>query len=397
MPVLKKQNADGTWDMVTSDSQAYATKTEFNSHIADCMYQRAGGTATEITVNISEALVTGLPLTFIAAYTDTVNSKTINGKKFYKPTTTTSPSTIAGKAYTIWYDSTGDSGKGCFFIKASAEGNTVAAHVLAGDSFSNDSDTGILGTMVNNGAVTITPSSSNQTINSGYHNGSGYVKGDSNLAAANIKYGVTIFGVTGIAVTRGSIAYTTPGTYTWTVPEGVTSVSVAIQSATGGGGGGGGASFQTYYSCSDTQYYGTDGSTGNAGGVTSFGSAFSVTAVSAGGGGPHGGNGVNGTDYGGGDGGIGGIGMKIVTGHMYHTSINQVWNGGNGGGHANPTTTTRLISVTPGDKITITVGAGGTGGSNGSGAKIIGESVDWEANDGLPGNTGLSGAVNITW
>ncbi|MCP3889104.1 MAG: hypothetical protein GY702_09570 [Desulfobulbaceae bacterium] len=50
---------------------------------------------------------------------------------------------------------------------------------------------------MNQGAETITPSASVQTIPEGYHNGSGTVAGDSNLASSNIKSGMTIFGVAG--------------------------------------------------------------------------------------------------------------------------------------------------------------------------------------------------------
>lgn len=53
------------------------------------------------------------------------------------------------------------------------------------------------GTMPNNGAVTILPTTTDQAIAEGYHNGSGYVEGDADLVAGNIKIGVTIFGVTG--------------------------------------------------------------------------------------------------------------------------------------------------------------------------------------------------------
>jgi hypothetical protein len=51
--------------------------------------------------------------------------------------------------------------------------------------------------MPNNGAVTITPGTTNQTIAAGYHNGSGVVNGDPDLIASNIKSGVNIFGVVG--------------------------------------------------------------------------------------------------------------------------------------------------------------------------------------------------------
>jgi hypothetical protein len=53
------------------------------------------------------------------------------------------------------------------------------------------------GTMPNRGQVIYTPGTSNQTVAEGYHNGSGYVVGDGDLAAGNIKDGVNIFGVTG--------------------------------------------------------------------------------------------------------------------------------------------------------------------------------------------------------
>jgi hypothetical protein len=45
------------------------------------------------------------------------------------------------------------------------------------------------GTMPNNGAVTITPGTTNQQIAAGYHNGAGNVVGDADLVAANIKKG----------------------------------------------------------------------------------------------------------------------------------------------------------------------------------------------------------------
>lgn len=55
-------------------------------------------------------------------------------------------------------------------------GDAVAADVLAGKTFSNASATGVTGTMVNNGAVSGTASSSQPyTIPAGYHNGQGVV------------------------------------------------------------------------------------------------------------------------------------------------------------------------------------------------------------------------------
>ncbi|MEI6168234.1 MAG: DUF1566 domain-containing protein [bacterium] len=64
------------------------------------------------------------------------------------------------------------------------------------------------GTMANNGAVTITPSTSAQTIPQGYHNGAGSVGGDAGLVTANIKSGITLFGVAG----KSSVVDTASGT-----------------------------------------------------------------------------------------------------------------------------------------------------------------------------------------
>ncbi|WP_295438149.1 DUF1566 domain-containing protein [uncultured Thiodictyon sp.] len=77
-----------------------------------------------------------------------------------------------------------------------AAGAATAAQVLNGVSFSNASGAGT-GTMPNIGAQNITPGAAAQAISAGYHNGSGSVAGDANLAAGNIRQGVSIFGVSG--------------------------------------------------------------------------------------------------------------------------------------------------------------------------------------------------------
>lgn len=126
-------------------------------------YQTAVGTANAISLNLS-TLVNGYATTFIVNKNNNKNATTINGKQLYKPNTTTAPNLVTGKAVSVWYDATKD----CFFIKASAEGNAVAKDVLAGKIFSNDDDTGLVGTL-----------------------------DLSNLTSNNIKEGITINGVKG--------------------------------------------------------------------------------------------------------------------------------------------------------------------------------------------------------
>ncbi len=128
----------------------------------------------------------------------------------------------AGSIYSMRYNGAN------FILQGSdSSGNAIPGDVLAGKTFSNDEDTNLTGTlalsgnantgdvltsktfyntdakakktgtMPNRGAVVITPGTSNQTIAAGYHNGSGYVVGDSDLIAANIRQGKNIYGVTG--------------------------------------------------------------------------------------------------------------------------------------------------------------------------------------------------------
>lgn len=81
---------------------------------------------------------------------------------------------------------------------------TAAADVLAGKKFVDAN--GVLrdGTMPSKVAATYTPGTSNQTIAAGqYLAGTQTIKGDANLVAANIKKGISIFGVVGSAITAG--------------------------------------------------------------------------------------------------------------------------------------------------------------------------------------------------
>jgi|LSQX01.3.fsa_nt_gb hypothetical protein len=282
----------------------------------------AGGTGTAITVTTGYFnLKDKQTFTFIASannngvYT-TINADGKGARSVYKPNTTTPPTFIAGKAYTVWYDAS----KACFFTEASAEGNATADSVLAGRTFSNDEDTGLVGTMPdqsgktvssagftrddttikvklqkgyydtssqvtisdpdfvadniragkeifgingaftadatatasqilsgktayvkgnkitgtmpNNGAKIITPSTVNQAIPAGYHSGSGYVQGSANLKPENIKSGVNIFGVIGTSkpitdekkIVTGTGTFTISGSFTQYIP--LTSLSI---------------------------------------------------------------------------------------------------------------------------------------------------------------------------
>ena len=123
----------------------------------------------------------------------------------------------------------------------------------------------------------------------------------------------------GGSVANGSQLWTTPGTYTWTVPAGVTRILVDIEGGGGGGGGGGGA----YY---NNAYYSGNGGGGGGSGSRQLGfidvsktDTVTITVASGGIGGSAGAVGGNGSN--GGSGGAGGSsyvsvnGAAVISGH----------------------------------------------------------------------------------
>ena len=170
-------------DIKLSDT-AGQIKEKVTSLLADTKFQIAGGTGTAITLTINEALIDGLPITFVASGNNLGSATTINVKPLYKPNTVLAPTLIAGKAYTVWYSLPNV----CFFIKASAEGTSVVGDVLAGHTFSNDNDTGLTGTMVNKvgSATLITPNTVQQAIPQGYYDGV-LTSGKVDVLPSNIK------------------------------------------------------------------------------------------------------------------------------------------------------------------------------------------------------------------
>jgi hypothetical protein len=174
--------------------------------LSDQVLQAAGGTATALTVPM-QTLTNGYRKAFIAASNNGGVATTLNGLPFYKPGGTSAPTLIAGKAYEAWYNVATP----CFFIKASAEGTASAANVLAPYTFSNDSDTGIVGSMPSKTAASYNPSTSTQTISSGqYLSGTqtiNPVTGTANVA--QVLSGYTFASANGISLT-GTIPVANP-------------------------------------------------------------------------------------------------------------------------------------------------------------------------------------------
>jgi len=172
-------------------------------------FPTATGTGTAIAVATGYfELLNGMQATFIAsaangAAATTLNLDGVGIKPLYKAGTAVAPNLIAGKAYTVWYNAAGS----CFFIKASAEGTATTAQVLAGVPFSNESDTGLVGTIPSKTAATITPSGAAQTIAAGQ-----YLAGVQTVSAvvvpvAKVLNDTTIAGQAGTIPIMGSEEY----------------------------------------------------------------------------------------------------------------------------------------------------------------------------------------------
>lgn len=138
-------------------------------------YEKASGTATAILLNIDN-LSDGCIKNFIATSDNNGIATKINDIPLYKVLTTIPPTLKANKPYEIYYDET----LKCFFLKASATGTAKQAQVLAGVPFSNEDDTDLIGTMINNGKVSKNLNCGNSyVIPNGYHDGTGVISANS--------------------------------------------------------------------------------------------------------------------------------------------------------------------------------------------------------------------------
>jgi hypothetical protein len=225
--------------------------------------------------------------------------------------------------------------------------------------------------------------------------------------------------------------YTTPGTYTWVAPTGVTNVSSVVMGGGGGGsqnhgggGGGGGLVYVNNQSTTPGNSYavvvgsaGTGGfvNTGGSGGASQFGSTIA-----------YGGNGGNGQGGAGGSGGGfsgGTAGYTGGTGGAGFLSVGSTGGGGGGvGGYTGNGGTGaygRFLSTAGGAGSGSSPGTGGAGGATTSNAYGVQENgYGWVALTGSTsaysqtgygaggggggagggaGANGIAGAVRIVW
>lgn len=212
----KTDNADGTVTLNVAQGSIVEEGTPVNAAnlnnielgveaISDATYfKEVGGSATAITVNINTQITDGLPINFICKYANGGNLTTLNGITIKRAITGTNPSFSAGQLVTVVYSQANN----CFFYNAITYGNANPPQVLNGKIFSNESGTGFVGTMPNNGDLTRTIPNVGGTFNvpQGYTTG-GRITGqpanvvfkDSNIQSSDkILNGYSAYGANGV-------------------------------------------------------------------------------------------------------------------------------------------------------------------------------------------------------
>ncbi|MBN2980100.1 hypothetical protein [Cohnella algarum] len=171
-------------------------------------YGTTAGTGTAYTVSLSPApteLTMGMrisvKLNAANGANPTINVNSLGAKAIRRVDGTAPPSGFlkSGGVYTLVYDGTN------FILQGEGGeyGTAVAADVLAGKTIGTQNGL-VTGTMPNNGSLSFTPGPNAQSIPAGYTSG-GTVAGVSNLAAGNIKAGVTVGGVAGTFTSDGNV------------------------------------------------------------------------------------------------------------------------------------------------------------------------------------------------
>lgn len=155
-------------------------------------------TGTITTNSGSDITASGDTVTIPAGYYSTQQTKAVSAGS------ATAPATISGTSATV---STGTNTL-TLSKTVSVTPSVTAGYVSAGTA--GNSSVSLTASVTTKGATTYTPTTSNQTIASGtYLTGTQTISGDANLVAANIKSGVSIFGVAGtlssVAVSQDSV------------------------------------------------------------------------------------------------------------------------------------------------------------------------------------------------
>ena len=146
----------------------------------------------------ADMTVSGATVTAPAGYYSSASSKSVaNGSA-------TAPATISGTSATL------STGTNTITLSKSISVTPVVTAGYVSSGTAGNASVSLTASVTTKAAATITPGTSNQSIASGtYLTGAQTISGDANLVAANIKQGVSIFGVAGslssVAVSQDSV------------------------------------------------------------------------------------------------------------------------------------------------------------------------------------------------
>ncbi|MCI1615970.1 MAG: hypothetical protein LKH86_24710, partial [Heyndrickxia oleronia] len=196
VPVSSVNGKTGAVSLSAADVGAVSTD-DYVNHPA---FAVASGTANTYSVTLNPAptgytdgMAISIKINVDSTGPSTLNVNGLGAVPLKKSNGNDVTNLKANGVYTFRYNAS----TGNFILQGEGgSGNAQPSDVLSGKTFTNDSGEQT-GTMPNNGAITITPTTTDQAIPQGYHNGSGKVKGSPNLIAPNIKKGVNIFDVIG--------------------------------------------------------------------------------------------------------------------------------------------------------------------------------------------------------
>jgi len=218
-----------------------------------------------------------------------------------------------------------------------------------------------------------------------------------------------------VTSSSGQAEFITTGTYSWTAPAGVTSVSVvAIGPGATNAGGGGGLTWANGLSVTPGQSYTVIVGAGNySGGQNTVNSSFNGSACVAGGGGSGGGVGGRGgtsadvsgaASYGGGNGGNwgGGAGGYSGAGGVGYGSGNTANAGANGSGGGGAGGGNQLLTSNGAGGGTGIYGQGSDGvypggGGSGGATSVLKVAGLYGGGGAYSSGTGANGAVRIIW
>lgn len=181
-----EDNLDGTYNITRSLGTVTQLQTEVVADLMNnmetgiaqsnesSMYQTVTGTPNAMLCELSEDVLQGKIVRFLAIGNNNGTVTTLNGIPIYRVNSTTPPTIKTGEQIILCYNQSNN----CWLYQHSAEGNATTNQVLSGYTFSTSNGLSLVGTMPTISTKEIFLTAINQTysIQSGYYDTGSYVK-----------------------------------------------------------------------------------------------------------------------------------------------------------------------------------------------------------------------------